>query len=456
MKPIIRKPAGSAAPPAIGHNQPRLVEMIEVAGLKQNPRDPRRFKPRDVDRAEPIVARFHQDLPPIVLGRDNEVIAGYLTVLAARRLKLSTVAAVKVTRLSEAEELALSAASNKLWETGEWDSDAMLELVSHLEIELPDVTVDQLGWTIGELDTLVGGEAIDLAADRLPRLEGNPISMLGDVWACGKHRVANADATIPKAYRLLCGTSRAAMIFTDHPYGCKINGFVSKKGRHAEFVEASGEKTEAELSDFFVLSCNAFAEVVQPGALIYLFIDWRSQALLNTAAEAAFGKLLNLCVWVKDRAGMGSLYRSRHELVLLFRAPGAKHRNNVELGRHGRNRSNVWEYPAAMSTRSGPEGDLLASHPTPKPVALVMDAIMDSTRRGDIVLDPFLGSGTAVIAADRAGRRCFGMDLNPLFVDLTVRRWQEWTGLKAIHEGTGRTFDEVARLRLSGETRDGE
>ncbi|HYZ41002.1 MAG TPA: site-specific DNA-methyltransferase, partial [Stellaceae bacterium] len=163
-------------------------------------------------------------------------------------------------------------------------------------------------------------------------------------------------------------------------------------------------------------------------------------------ARDVYGQLKNVCVWVKNSPGMGSLYRSQHELVFVFKHGRNSHRNNVQLGQFGRNRSNVWHYPGANSfARCGEEGNLLALHPTVKPVAMVADAILDCSARGDIVLDAFLGSGTTVIAAERTGRRCYGLELDPAYVDTIVRRWQALTGDSAIHVGKGRRFDDLAR-----------
>jgi hypothetical protein len=246
------------------------------------------------------------------------------------------------------------------------------------------------------------------------------------------------------------------MCFSDPPYGCQVEGFVSGRG-HREFVEASGELDQAGLKEFFRGFCKAIADYVDPGAVIELCIDWRSASLLMQVASSIFGEMINLAVWVKDRAGMGSFLRSQHELILIYAMPGGRPRNNVELGRHGRNRTNVWRYPSAMSFKhSGAEGDLLEGHPTPKPKDLVADAIMDCTARGDAVLDPFLGSGSTLIAAEKAGRRCFGMDLDAGYVDLAIRRWQSWTGRQAVHAETGERFDDLlsaAELQLECEER---
>jgi hypothetical protein len=214
---------------------------------------------------------------------------------------------------------------------------------------------------------------------------------------------------------------------------------------HRDFVMGSGEMSEAEFTAFLTQACSLFARHSVDGSLHFIFMDWRHLAELLAAGRRAYTQFKNLCVWVKSNGGMGSLYRSRHELVLVFKHGRTSNRNNVLLGQFGRNRTNVWEYPSPSAfARSGEEGNLLAMHPTVKPVALVADAMMDASARSDIVLDGFLGSGTTVIAAERTGRRCFGLELDPHYVDTLIRRWQTYTGDTAHHGTNGRSFSELA------------
>ncbi len=243
------------------------------------------------------------------------------------------------------------------------------------------------------------------------------------------------------------GEEHAAAVFIDPPYNVKIDGHASGLGAicHRPFVMASGEMDKAEFTAFLTEAGRNLAAHSAAGSLHYICMDWRHLDELRAAGAETYGELKNLCVWVKDNAGMGSLYRSQHELVLVFKQRGGAHRNNVQLGQFGRNRSNVWNYPGANSfARSGAEGNLLALHPTVKPVAMVADAILDCTARGDIVLDAFLGSGTTVIAAERTGRRCYGIGLDPGYVDTAIRRWQALTGGKARHAASTRLFDDLA------------
>jgi len=217
--------------------------------------------------------------------------------------------------------------------------------------------------------------------------------------------------------------------------------------RHGEFVMASGEMTQGEFTDFLGQSFRNIAAHSVAGSLHYAFIDWKHLGEMQAAGDAVFTELKNVCVWDKGRGGMGALYRSAHELVFVWKAGKGRHRNNVELGRHGRNRTNIWSYPGIGTFRHSDEGDLLALHPTVKPVRMIADAILDVTARGDIVIDAFLGSGTSVIAAERVGRRCFGMELDPAYADVVIRRFERHSGEAAVHVETGKTFTEIAAER---------
>jgi DNA modification methylase len=235
---------------------------------------------------------------------------------------------------------------------------------------------------------------------------------------------------------------RAAMVFTDPPYNVPIQGHVSGLGtvHHREFAMASGEMSSDEYRGFLTRVCALLAHHSIEGSIHFVTIDWRHLGELLTAGHKIYSELKNVCVWVKNHTGLGAFYRSRHELVLVFKHGRAPHRNNIQLGRYGRDRTNVWAYPSPRTPSE--EGNLLGLHPTVKPAAMVADAIMDCTTRGDIVLDVFLGSGTTVIAAERTGRRCYGIELEPLYVDTIVRRWQAYTRGSA-RQASGRTFDEI-------------
>lgn len=427
----------------LGDNLSAAVE-VPVADLKPLTGHPWKFDKSDVARAKPMLARFGDRILPILINDDNQILSGGIFMEAARAQGRKTVRVIRQAGLSQSEALLLGTAITKLQTMGQWDGAAMETALREFETHIEDFSAGLIGFAPGELDRLIGASAFSPAADQLPKPSRKAVSSLGALWECGDHRVFCGDATAPEAMQMLLAEEKAAVALCDPPFGCKIDGFVSRKGKHREFVQASGELDGDALFDFFDKFCRTMATGLKAGALIYLFIDWRSLRLLQQAAEAVFGKLINLCVWAKDRAGMGSFYRSQHELVLVLAMPGARHRNNIELGRHGRDRSNVWSYPCAASGRKGREGDMLKNHPTPKPVEMIADVIVDSTARGDVVLDCFLGSGTTLIAAERTGRVFRGMGLDPAYVDLAVRRWQDWTGRDAVDARSGRTFNDVA------------
>ena len=246
------------------------------------------------------------------------------------------------------------------------------------------------------------------------------------------------------------GGKTANLVFIDPPYNVSIEGHVSGLGAvcHREFPMASGEMSEAEFTRFLSTTFEQLCAFSRPGSMHYICMDWRHLREFLGAGAKTYGDLLNLCVWVKSNGGMGSLYRSQHELIGVFKNGKARHRNNVELGRHGRNRTNVWTYPGVTGFgRQNEEGILLSLHPTVKPVALVADAILDCSRRGDLVLDAFLGSGTTLIAAERTGRTCYGIELDPLYVDTIIRRWQAYAGEIARHAVSGQSFAELTEER---------
>jgi DNA modification methylase len=440
--------AHSASTIGAGHNQLPTIEYVPVAGLKQDPRDPHRISDRDVAAIVPSVVEFENELPPLLVA-GSYVSFGWQFVLAAREARITHLRCVRVDGLSEARRLALSVACNRALSRGGFDGDALLALLPEFDVEFEDFDPGVIGFSMGELDSLlsIGEEASGIVEDDPGPPERVPISRLGEIYSLGNHRLLVGDATKPDDHARLMAGRMARAASNDPPYGCKVDGFVSKKGRHPEFKMMSGEQSDAELLEFFDTVAGNVSADLEPGSPAIFYIDWRKQYVLQTAMQKHY-ELLNTAVYVKNQMGMGSYLRSQHELAFIYKKPGAKHRNNVELGRHGRNRSNVWQYPSAMASRGGPEGDLLKDHPTPKPVAMIADSIMDCTKRGDIVLDCFLGSGTTLIAAERTGRLCYGMEIEPIYADLSIRRWQRWTKRRAYRECDGRPFDEIETERL--------
>jgi DNA modification methylase len=281
-------------------------------------------------------------------------------------------------------------------------------------------------------------------ADVLPDV-GLPVTEQGDLWALGRHRLLCGDALEQENYARLMQGRRAEAVFADPPYNDPIDGYVSGFGkvRHREFAMASGEMSDAEFTEFLSKTFRNLVRNSESGSLHFVCLDWRHIPELLAATDRVYSEFKHLCVWVKESGGQGSLYRSRHELVFVFKSGSTKHRNNIQLGQYGRYRTNVWEYPRVSSSTRNREEQLSGLHPTIKPAAMVSDAILDCTARGSVVLDPFLGSGTSVIAAERTGRVCYGMELDPVYADIAIRRWQSFTGQTAVQESTGRTLDEI-------------
>jgi DNA modification methylase len=292
----------------------------------------------------------------------------------------------------------------------------------------------------------ISAPGADSADEDIPVVDGHPVTTPGGIWSLGNHRIICADAQSAASYARLMEGKLAHVVFTDVPYNL-AGDEISGKGsvRHRSFKMAAGEMSSERYRAFLRASIEQMARHSMDGSLHFHCIDWRHLRDIQEAAEETYKELLNIAVWVKPNGGMGSLYRSRHELVLVYKKGRGRYRNNIELGRHGRNRTNVWEYAGgnSFSGRTTDEGNLLELHPTVKPVQMIADAILDCTSRGDLVLDPFLGSGSTLIAAERVGRVCYGVELDPLYVDVAVRRWQRHTGGHAIDAVTGKRFDGV-------------
>jgi hypothetical protein len=437
---------------------PRIAVVYRpIDQLKLDSNNPRLHSRKQVRKIARSVEQFGF-VVPILTNADLKVIAGHGRVMAARMLDWGEVPTISLDHLSEAQARALLLAENRLAEEATWDKQLLGQQLNELAALDLDFSLELTGFEMGEIDLLIEGlnstEVKPDPADELPVAHGPSVCRLGDLWRLAGHKIYCGSALNATDYAHLLGDEKAAMVMADPPYNVPIQGNVSGLGsiQHREFVMASGEMSKVEFTNFLTRVCSLFSLHSVEGSLHFIFMDWRHLEELLLAGGQTYGELKNLCVWVKDAPGMGSLYRSQHELVLVFKHGCEAHRNNVELGRYGRNRTNIWNYPSVSSFgRSGEEGKLLALHPTVKPVALIADAILDCSTRGDIVLDGFLGSGTTVIAAERTGRCCRGLELDPVYVDTTIRRWQAYTGESARHVASGQTFNEIAAAAEQGE-----
>jgi DNA modification methylase len=445
----IRKPEG------YGHNsgetfsdfkklvRSQKIELWPIDCVRRRARNPRLHSPRKLVVLRRAIATFGIFVP-IVVDRPGNLLAGDARLACAVELGLTEVPVIVVSHLTDAEKRLFALADNRIPELSTWDLP-MLKLEIQ-ELSLPDLDLDLsvTGFDTAETDRILGAASAntDNADDAVPELHGCAVSRLGDMYLLGRHKVYCGSALDEESYRALLGRERAQMVVTDPPYNVAIVGHVRNSGTaHREFVEASGEMSEEQFTNFLGRFLQHVRHVAEDGAIIYVFMDHAHSLELQAAAYPLFGKQKNLCVWVKDNAGMGSFYRSQHELVYVFKNGSAAHINNFNLGEKGRYRTNVWNYPGANTGHDRREA--LHIHPTVKPCAMFVDAMLDCSHRGGIVLDCFGGSGVAVISAERTGRTARVMELDPLYVDLIVRRWQFATGGTAVHAETGATFDEL-------------
>jgi DNA modification methylase len=382
---------------------------------------------------------------PLLVGRDNEIINGEVSYEAAKQLGLDRLPCVRIGHLSLEEQRVLRLAVNRLAEKGEWDLDALK--IEFEELILLDAPIEISGFTLDEIDQIILGDGADgLEQGPLEPDSAAAVARVGDIFQLGPHRLVCGDATDPLVLaRLLEGDAPARLVLTDEPYNVKVAGHVTR-GDHREFAMASGEMTDAEFLAFNEAWMVAVLPYLCDGGVCGSFIDWRGFSTVHSAATKLGLVPLNLIVWTKTNAGMGSLYRSQHELLPLLKKGAAPHVNNVELGKRGRWRSNVWTYPGASSLGSDARRGL-QDHPTVKPTAMLEDALLDLTNRGDFVIDPFLGSGSTLIAAENTGRICRGVELDQLYVDVIVRRYEAASGEAAVLVETGETFEDLEQRR---------
>jgi DNA modification methylase len=442
-------PVRNGAPPT------RTLEISErrVGSLQANPRNARTHDDKQIEQISASISRFGFT-NPLLVDEHGVIIAGHGRLAAAIRLRLEGVPVIVIAGLSDAERRALALADNKLALNSGWNEEMLageLEFLTDVQVDL-DVSIT--GFDTVEIDSIIASRNKDSEPRKeAPPLPSGPaISEPGDTWILGPHRVLCGNALDEGTYTSLMGTDRARMSFQDPPYNVPIDGHVSGLGkvRHREFAMGVGEMSSLEFTDFLARELSLTAKYSLDGAIVFSCIDWRHLQEMIAAGQAAHLELKNVIVWAKDNGGMGAFYRSAHEHVFAFKHGTAKHVNNFGLGGGGRYRTNVWSYPGANTFCRGRNADL-ALHPTVKPIALVADAIMDVSHRGEIVLDPFGGSGTTLLAAERTGRIARLIELDPLYVDVIVRRWLALGDRQAILASTGQVFAEVEAARRASE-----
>jgi DNA modification methylase len=427
-----------------------MVESRSLADLKVNHRNARTHSERQVEQIAASVLKFGF-IVPIVVNEKGVLLAGHGRLRAAQRLGLEEVPTVVVKHLTEELQRAFTLADNRLAELAGWDEDLLKVELQELSTLAIDFEFEVTGFDTVDLDHL---EAPRLA--KAPKPEVVPelardrpaISVAGDLWKLGKHLLLCGSALEQASYQTLMGDDRAQMVFTDPPYNVAIDGHVCGLGsvRHQNFGMASGEMTKPEFTGFLGSFMGHAMQYSQDGAIHYICMDWRHMGEVLDAAGELY-ELKNVCVWNKTNGGMGTFYRSKHEMVFVFKVGSGPHINNFGLGEKGRYRTNVWDYAGVNTFKRG-RMDELRAHPTVKPLPLVVDALKDCSTRGGFVLDPFVGSGTTLLAAEKTGRVARCIELDPHYVDAAVGRWQALTGQAAVHAKTGQTFDELTALAV--------
>lgn len=424
------------------------IENINPKYIKPYAKNTRIHKDKHIQQIINSIREF-SFTNPLLIDENNILLAGHGRLLAANKLGMESVPCVRITHLTDAQKRAYRIADNKLTINGDWDQDLLsLEFKDLAELGV-DFDLDVTGFDLADIDVLIQSQNDELlehdSADDMPDIpEGKIVSRDGDLWQLGDHIILCGNALIEDNFKKLMAENRARMVFTDPPYNVHIDGHVCGSGNihHDEFAMASGEMTRQEFTEFLRTAFTLLRNYSVEGSLHYLCMDWRHIIEITTACDETYTEMKNLCVWNKSSGGMGSLYRSKHELIFIYKHGTAPHINNIELGVHGRNRTNVWDYPGV---NTGNREELLL-HPTVKNVQMVADAIMDVTNRGDIVLDSFLGSGTTLLACERTGRICRGIEIEPKYIDTTIRRWQKVTGKDAVLVQSGKTFNEIYKL----------
>jgi len=428
------------------------IEYRLTASLAPQETNPRTHSKAQIRKIAKSIKHFGW-VNPIITAENGKLLCGHARLEAAKLLGLREVPTVCVTGMTEADKRAYILADNALAQKAGWDVGLLKSEFEFLLSPELNFDIDLTGFEMSEIDGIVFDAPSDTAAQEEVVSEPDPdapvVSMVGDLWTIGQHKLFCGDARDPESYAILLGDKKAELVITDPPYNVPIAGHVSGLGAitHREFAMASGEMTKEQFIGFLSAVMQQLVAFAISGSIHMLFMDWRHIGELLTAGEAHYAELKNLCVWAKTNGGMGTFYRSQHELVFVFKAGDAPHINNFGLGDKGRYRTNLWTYPGVNSFQKG-RNDQLAAHPTCKPVALLVDAILDCSNRNAIVLDVFAGSGSTLVAAERTGRRGFGIELDPTYVDYIVARLEKETGLQAkLHDG--RSFAEVAAERTS-------
>jgi DNA modification methylase len=429
------------------------LEYVSLPALRPYDRNARTHSKKQIRQIATSIERFGFT-NPVLISDDGQILAGHGRVEAAKLLQMERVPALRLSHLSDAERRAYILADNKLAQNAGWDRELLaLELQGLIDL---DFQVDLTGFGLAEIDMILDDAregSPDTASgpeDEVPAVGdlAGSVTRPGDIWLVGRHRLVCGDCRFEESLRLLLEGEEADLIFTDPPYNLSIDGHVCGLGRirHREFAMGVGEMSPDAFAGFLRQTLGHAAAHSRDGAIAFVCMDWRHLSELLAAGQVVFSELKNICVWNKSNAGMGTFYRSKHEFVLAFKVGAAAHTNSFGLGESGRYRTNVWDYAGVNTFKPG-RMDELSVHPTVKPVALVADAIKDCSKRGQIVLDPFAGSGTTLIAAEKTGRRARLIEFDPAYCDGILRRFEQVTGKEARLAATGQGFEAVTEAR---------
>ncbi|MCZ8163813.1 MAG: site-specific DNA-methyltransferase [Beijerinckiaceae bacterium] len=416
------------------------IQYLPPERLSPYPRNARTHSRKQIRQIADSITRFGFT-NPVLIDEHGMILAGHGRVEAAKLLGMAEVPCLRFDHMSEAEKRAYILADNKLALNAGWDEDLLADELKALLADSLEIDIGVTGFTIAEVDRLIDGQlpeepgnpAEDAAPDTAP-LRCAP----GDLWQLGRHRLVCGDALDPGVLSILMEGEKAEMVFTDPPYNVPIEGHVSGLGKvkHREFAQASGEMSREEFTAFLRKAFEQLVAGSVDGSIHFICMDWRHMAEMLDAGEGVYSELKNLIVWAKDNGGMGTFYRSRHELIFAFKRGTAPHINSFELGQHGRYRTNVWQYKGVNTLKSG-RMEELALHPTVKPVAMIADAIKDVSKRNGIVLDLFGGSGSTLIAAHKTGRRARLVELDPVYCDRILARWEHYAKDDAVQLACG-------------------
>lgn len=428
---------------------PLQIRYVSPTELRPHPRNARIHSERQIEQIAASIKSFNFN-SPVIIDDTGQILAGHGRVLAAIKLGLQQVPCVSLRHLTETQRRAFILADNRLGELSEWNEDILALELEELSVVDEPFEITDTGFEMPRIDVLIEErhrpsvevDAADASVD-LNHVEA--VARLGDLWLLDRHRLFVGNALERQSYPALLDDQLAQMVFIDPPFNVRIQGHVSGlgKARHPEFVMASGEMSNPEFETFLRTAFTRLVEASVPGAIHFVCMDWRGLANLLSAGDA-YTELKNICVWVKSQPSLGSMFRSQHELVAVFKSGRGPHVQNIQLGKHGRNRSNVWQMPGMNSFQKG-RADKLAMHPTVKPVALVADAILDCSTRGGLILDVFAGSGTTLIAAERTGQVGAAMEMDTHYADVILRRFCDVTGIEPVNAATG----QIVRRRGS-------